>query len=192
MNQLKSPFIDVLARINFTFKNESILTECIKDFDGFHLFGKKIGPFKKGKKYPLRFFLALPLIQHNILSIDVSQKCDHIDVQRYAISERDDQRIIKPNEKFFLNKLKEFKHIMRKDIENKVKNQMDLDRFNSYMSNIVDGRLFKLLRMAKSKLKVNEEQRLTISERVLYQEINHLLEIWRKFFLDLVDKKEKN
>ena len=168
------------------------MNECIKDFDRFHLFGKKIGPFKKKKKYPLRFFLALPLIQHNILSIDVSQKCDHIDVQRYAISERDDQRIIKPNEKFFLNKLKEFKHIMRKDIENKVKNQMDLDRFNSYMSNIVDGRLFKLLRMAKSKLKVNEEQRLTISERVLYQEINHLLEIWRKFFLDLVDKKEKN
>ena len=83
-----------LKRVNFIFKNEEIIMECLKSHGGFSFLGEQYGPFEKGNKYKLKHFLALPFIQNEILKLSSSEKCDNIDVQRYAISERDDQKLI--------------------------------------------------------------------------------------------------
>ena len=82
-----------LNRVNFVFKNEEIITECLKNHGGFSLLGEQYGPFEKGNKYKLKYFLALPFIQNEVLKLNSSEKCDNIDVQRYAINERDDQKL---------------------------------------------------------------------------------------------------
>ena len=185
MNKVEVSLIDSLNRMNFMFKNEDISTECIKNFKGFSLFGEKFGPFEKDKKYRLKLFLAMPFIQDNILKVDAFKKCDHIDVQRYAIAERDEQRISKRDELFFLNKIKEFKVFMEKDVKDRVKTKTDLDKFNSYNANIIDSRLLKILRMSKSKLSVEDEQKLSNTEKILYNQINKIILTWRNFFLGI-------
>ena len=134
-----------LSRINFIFQNEKIITECTKEFEGFSLLGESFGTFEKGKKYKLKLFSAIPFIEKGILKVAPWDKCDSVDVQRYAISERDDPKLTKRTNNYFLNKIKEFRRFMENEIDNKNKPKIDLDRYNSYTSNIIDSRLLKLL-----------------------------------------------
>lgn len=173
-----------LKRINFMFKNVKITTECVKSFKGFTLFGDSFGPFEKGKKYKLTLFSAIPFIINDVLEIIQSEKCDNVDVQRYAIGERDDQKLIQTEEDFFLNKIKEFKQFMKNDIKNKNKPQINLDRYNSYSLSMVDNRLLKLLKLAKTELSLDDERRLTISEKLLYDFLFKLIKNWRTFFIN--------
>ena len=55
-----------LSRINFIFQNEEIITECIKDFEGFSLLGESFGSYEKGKKYKLKLFSTIPFIEKGI------------------------------------------------------------------------------------------------------------------------------
>ncbi|MFX1409894.1 MAG: hypothetical protein ACFFA6_06055 [Promethearchaeota archaeon] len=165
------------------FINEELSTECIKSFKSISLLGELFGPFEKGKKYRLKLFSAIPFIENNILRISLDEKCDSIDVQRFAIDERDDQRLVLREDKYFLNKIKEFKIFMEMEIYNKNKPPIDLDRYNSYLSNIVDSRLSKLLRLAKAELSLDDERRLTNSEKLLSKYLFKCIKIWRGFFL---------
>jgi len=85
---------------------------------------------------------------------------------------------------YFLNKIKEYRFFMHKDVKDNIKPKIDLDRFNSYLSNIIDSRLLKLLRLSKAELTLEDEKRLTRTEFVLYKFINHIINTWRDFFLD--------
>lgn len=186
--KIEDNFEDSLKRINFIFQNQELFTECIKNHDGFTLLGKKYGPFEKGKKYRLKFFVALSFIEHNILKIASQDKCDNIDVQRFAYGEREDQKLIKHNKNLFLNKIKEFRYFMEKDVKDNKKPWRFLESFSSYYGNIIDGRLLKVLRLAKSKITLDDERRLTMAEKVLAYKFHELISIWRNFFL----KNKKN
>jgi len=174
---------DSLKRINFIFKNEEIPTECVKSYKGFSLLGENFGSFEKGKNYRIEYFKAIPFIEKGILKVVASDKCDNVDVQRYAISERDDQKLIQRNNIYFLNKIKEFKFFMEKEVQYKLKPKIDLDRFNSYAMNIIDSRLLKLLKLSKSELSLDDERKLTTSEKLLYKHLADLIKIWRNFFI---------
>ncbi|MBY8987471.1 MAG: hypothetical protein KGD61_03370 [Candidatus Lokiarchaeota archaeon] len=183
MNKIEIQLEDSLNRVNFFFKNEEITTEGISDHDGFSILGESFGPFEKGKKYRIPYFVALPFIENNILKIDSKEKCDNTDVQRYAISERDDQRLLYRENKLFLNKIKEFRFLVEKEvIENKIP-KLDLDRFSSYTINIVDNRLLKLLKLARASLSLDDERKLTSSEKLLFAKLFDLIKVWRNFFL---------
>ena len=179
---IKESLTNSLNRLNFIFRNEIIVTECHKNFNGFSLFGKSFGPFEEGKKYKLKLFSAIPFIEKDILQVAPIDKCDNIDVQRYAIEERDDLKLIKRNNSFFLNKIREFKRIMENKINKKHKLKIDLDRYISYSSNIIDSRLLKLLKLSMAELSLEDERRLTNSEKTLYSYLFNLIKIWRVFY----------
>ena len=169
--------------MNFIFKNEEITTEGISDYSGFSILGESFGPFEKGKKYRLPYFVALPFLENNILKIDSKEICDNTDVQRYAISERDDQRLLYRENKFFLNKIKESRFLVEREVnENKIP-KLDLDRFSSYSINLVDNRLLKLLKLARASLSLDDERKLTSSEKLLFAKLFDLIKVWRNFFL---------
>ncbi len=172
-----------LNRINFLYKNQTILTECLQDYKGFSILNKKFGPFIKSKNYRLKYFLALPFIAKNILQIVPEEKCDNMDVQRFAIKERDDHQLTEVENPLFLNKIKQFKFFMEKSIEQAKKPKQMMDLYNSYMANIVDTRLLKLLRLSQTELTELTEKRLTTSEKILYKEIYKIINSWREFFL---------
>lgn len=172
-----------LKRVNFIFKNEEIMSECVKNHKAFILFGENYGPFEKGQKYKLKFFIALPFIQKEILKPISDEKCDNVDVQRYAISERDNEKLTNQSKPYFLNRIKEFKSVMEYEVENNQKPKVDLDRYNSYSSNVIDSRLLKLLRLSKAELSLDDEKRLTLSEKILYKELYTVIKVWRDFFL---------
>jgi len=183
MNELEIKLIDSLARINFIFQNEELYTECIKNFEGFSILGKNMGPFEKGKKYKMKLFEAAPLITNNVLMVSANEKCDNFDVQRYAIAERDDIKLHKMEHNLFLNKVKEFKKFMEKSVKEGEKPPDFLKNYDSYLLNIIESRLLKLLRLSKSEISLNEEQRLTKSEYILYKQISKLIKTWKGFFL---------
>ena len=158
-------------------------TECVRDNAGFSLFGEQFGPFEKGKNYKLKLFLAVPFIENSILKIVSSEKCDNIDVQRHAIAERDTQQLIPQDTNYFLNRIKEFRKFMEKDIIDEIKPRRDLENFNSYLMNIIDNRLLKLLRLTKTELSLDAERRLTNSEQILFKRMHELVNTWRSFYL---------
>ena len=183
MNKIENQLEDSLNRVNFIFQNEDISTEGVSDHNGISILGESFGPFEKGKKYRLPYFVALPFIENNILKIDSKEKCDSTDVQRYAISERDDQRLLFRENKFFLNKIKEFRFLVEKEVnENKIP-QPDLGRFSSYSISIIDNRLLKLLKLARASLSLDDERKLTNSEKLLFGKLFEIIKIWRNFFL---------
>ncbi|MFX0135225.1 MAG: hypothetical protein ACFFDN_16395 [Candidatus Hodarchaeota archaeon] len=182
MEVIEERLTNSLSRINFIFRNAIIVTDCIKNFKGFSLLGESFGPFEKGKKYKIKLFSAIPFIEKEILKVASTDKCDNIDVQRYAIEERDDLKLIKRINKFFLNKIREFKRFMEIEIDKKNKPKIDLDRYNSYTSNIIDSRLLKLLKLSMAELSLEDEKRLTDSEKYLYKYLYDLIKIWKNFF----------
>jgi hypothetical protein len=183
LNKIEIQLEDSLNRVNFIFKNEEVTTESISDYNGFSILGESFGPFEKGKKYRLPYFIALPFIENNILKIDSKEKCDNTDVQRYAISERDQQSLLYRENKFFLNKIREFRFLIEKDANDNKIPKLDLDRFSSYFINIVDNRLLKLLKLAKASLSLDDERKLTNSEKVLFSKLFEIIRTWRNFFL---------
>ncbi len=183
LNKIHDNLIDSLNRINFIFKNDEIYTECTKDQNSLSIFGESFGPFEKGKKYKLKLFLAIPFIENNIMKIASSDKCDHVDVQRYAIAERDNQRLVQQDTEYFLNKIKEFQFFTQEEVKAGIKPKDDLDRFYSYLSSTIDGRLLKLLRLSRTKLSLDDEKRLTSSEKILFNYIHEHIRTWRNFFL---------
>ena len=183
MNNIEIQLEDSLKRVSFIFKNEVITTKGITNHGRFTILGESFGPFEKGKKYRLPYFIALPFIENNILKIDSREKCDNIDVQRYAISERDDQKLLQRENKFFLNKIKEFRFLIEKEVIEKKTPKLDLDRFNSYSINIIDNRLLKLLKLARTNLSLNDERKLSNSEKLLFTKLFDILKAWRNFFL---------
>ncbi|MFW9999952.1 MAG: hypothetical protein ACFE9Q_03360 [Candidatus Hodarchaeota archaeon] len=182
MEVIGERLLNSLSRLNFIFKNEIVVTECIKDFEAFSLLGEWFGPFEKGKKYRIKLFSAIPFIERDILKVSPAEKCDNIDVQRYAIGERDDLKLIKRTNNYFLNKIKVFKQIMEMEVIKNNKPKIDLDRYNSYSSNIIDSRLLKLLKLSMAELSLDDERRLTYSEKLLYTYLYNLIKIWRDFF----------
>ncbi len=183
LEKLEEQLATSLNRINFMFRNEKITTECIKSHNGFTLLGESFGPFEKGKKYKVKVYSAIPFIENEVLKVDESDKCDNVDVQRYAIREKEDQKLIRRDNNYFLTKIKEFKVFMENDIKLKKKPIIDFDRFISYTASIVDSRLLKLLKLAKAELSLEDERKLTISEKLIYKYIYNLIKTWRDFFL---------
>jgi hypothetical protein len=183
LNKIETQLEDSLKRVNFVFKNEEVTTESTSNYNGFSILGETFGPFEEGKKYRLPYFIALPFIENNILKIDSKEKCDNTDVQRYAISERDDQSLLYRENKFFFNKIKEFRDIIEKEVnENKIP-KLDLDRFRSHSISLVDNRLLKLLKLARTSLSLDDERKLTNSEKLLFSKLFDVIKIWRNFFL---------
>ncbi|UCD01053.1 MAG: hypothetical protein JSV23_09230 [Promethearchaeota archaeon] len=182
MEVIEERLTNSLKRINFIFRNEIIVTNCIKSYEGFSLLGESFGSFEKGKNYKLKLFSAIAFIEKEILKIASTDKCDNIDVQRYAIEERDDVKLIKRANNFFLNKIKEFKRFMEIEITKKSKPKIDFDRYNSYTSNIIDSRLLKLLKLSMAELSLEDERKLTNSEKFLYKYLYNLIKTWRNFF----------
>ncbi|MFX1377840.1 MAG: hypothetical protein ACFFA4_01995 [Promethearchaeota archaeon] len=179
---IEDGFSSSLNRLNFVFLHEMVVTECIKDYGVLSLFGENFGPFEVGKKYKLPLFSAIPFIEKGILQVALIDKCDNIDVQRYAIEERDDSMLIKRSNKYFLNKIREFRRFMENEIIKKHKPKIDIDRYQSYTFNIINSRLLKILKLSMAELSLDDERRLTISEKVLYENLYKLIKIWRNFF----------
>ena len=183
LNKIHVNLIDNLKRINFIFQNQEVTTECVKNYESISILGKKFGPFVQGKKYRLKFFLAFPFIENDILKITTTDKCDNVDVQRYAIAERDDQKLVQQENRYFLDKIREFQIFLEKEVQDGAKPKIDLDRFYSYLSNIIDIRLLKLLRMSRTDLSLEDEKKLTTSEKFLFDLINENVRTWRNFYL---------
>ena len=127
--------------------------------------------------------VPLDIMTINILKITSQDRCNTMEVQRYAITERDNQKLIQQENKYFLDKIKEFQTISEKDVKDGNKPKIDLDRYISYLSNIIDGRLLKLLRMSRTDLSLEDERKLTTSEKFLFNLINEYVTTWRNFYL---------
>lgn len=184
LEKVEENFEDHLLRLNFIFKNQTITTECIKDHPGKSLLGEIYGPFEKNKQYKLKFFIAVPFIVSNYLKVIDIEKCDNVNVMNFAIEERDDQSLIRRESKNFLNKVKEFKIFMEKEVDKSLRPADDLKRYKSYYANIIDSRLSKLLRLAKVDLSLNDEQKLTNSELILFHNLSRIIKVWRQYFLN--------
>ena len=183
MYKLEENTTDFLKRVNFLLKNEKVHTKCIKNMDVFEIFGEKFGPFEKEKGYKLPFFKVIPFIENNILSIPDRYKCDNVDFQRYVYEERDNNMLIKRESNYFLNKIKEFKSFLEKEVKRGIKPHEFIHNYNSYLLNLVDRRLFKLLKLTRTELNVDEERTLSKSEQFLYEQIFSIIKKWRDFFL---------
>ena len=179
----ENQFQENLSRINFKFQNQEILTECVKDQESFSFLKANFGPFEKGKRYKLKLFIALPFIKHGILKVHDLEKCDNTDVQRFAIEEKENVPLVKHGIPYFLNKLKEFKIIIENEVKSQKRPKFDLDLYNSYLINIINSRLTKVLNLSKSELSLDDERKLTLSEKKLYKELYYLIKRWRNFFL---------
>ena len=183
MFKIETPLDDALKRINFIFKNNEILTECISNHEGISFLGEYLGPFEKGKRYKIRYFAAIPFIERDILMIHNDEKYDDKDIQRFAVNEVNVGEVLtKQEDPYFLTKLKEYRVIMEKNVNERKIPKIDLDRYNSYTSNYIDNRLVKILKLSKTDISLDDEKKLTNSENILFKIVSKIIRNWRKYF----------
>ena len=183
MLKIEIPLDDALKRINFMFKNNEILTECINSHQGISFLGESFGPFERGKRYKMRYFAAMSFIERDILTIAIDEKCDDKDIQRFAVNEVNvGEMLTKQEDPYFLTKLKEYRVIMEKSVNERKIPKIDLDRYNSYTSNYIDTRLVKILKLSKTDISLDDEKKLTNSEISLFKIISKIIRNWRKYF----------
>ncbi len=175
--------MDSIKRINFRFLNQELPLVCIKNYNGFSLLDENFGPFEKGKEYRLNLFKAIPFIENEILKVSDEEKCDNNIVQRHAIAERDNQKLVRQETSYFLDKIREFRRFIEIDIRKGLRPHLNKDKYNSYIMSILDNRLLKLLKLTKTELSIDDERRLTFSEQVLFDKIYMLVKGWRDFYL---------
>ncbi len=183
MNNIDINISEILSRIRYLYLNNDVYVTCLDSYKGFKVLDLEVGPFEKGSKYKVKQFIADSLIHYNIFEKLPGEKLDNLDVQRHAISERDNQKLEKKNNPLFLMNIRENKRDMLNDVENKKKTKMDFDRYNSYMSNIIYNRLLKSLRLSTTEISTAEENRLTTSEKKLFSILNKIILEWLNFFL---------
>jgi len=183
MNEIESDLNDSLMRFNFILKNKAFYMDCVKNLDAISVLGKNIGPFEKGKKYKMKLFEAIPFIDANVLIISDKEKCDNVTVQGYTIAEKDENRLVRRDDNLVLNKIREFKKFMEKAIRDGTKPRDFLNKYSADLMFLIDSRLNKLLLLSKTEISMDDERRLTSSEKYLYKQINKMIKTWRKFFL---------
>ena len=183
MNEIESDLNNSLMRFNFILKNEEFYMDCVKNLDTISVLGKNFGPFEKRKKYKMKLFEAVPFIDANVLIISDKEKCDNVTVQGYAIAEKDENRLVRRDNNLILNKIREFKKFMEKAIRDATKPHDFLNKYSADLTFLIDSRLNKLLLLSKTDISMDDESRLTSSERYFYKQVNKMIKIWRKFFL---------
>ncbi|MBE0526838.1 hypothetical protein E4H12_01205 [Candidatus Thorarchaeota archaeon] len=173
---------DVMKRFEMDFLNES--RDCIfhEDVSQINIAGEKIGPFKKGDQANLPNWVIENLLKHDL--VDITPEDAYESLRRLQNLSREEEK--------HPHKLQTFQPFLYTAIARKTlrlqsdKTSMDprkyeeIEKLRKMTPFLVETRLSKILRVAKSGAYQEKRNQMAHEERWLCEELVELLSGWRQ------------
>ena len=177
---------DVMKRFDMLFLNE--VRECIfqKSLPEFDVSGRKLGPFKKGDRANLPNWVIEKLLIHDV--VDIAPEDAYDSVRRLQNLYREEEK--QPH------KLQTFQPFLYTAFGRKLlrlqsdRTSMDprkyeeIEKLQRMVPFLVETRLSKILRVAKSGAYQEKRKQMAYEERWLCEELIELLSGWRQKILE--------
>ncbi|MFW9770343.1 MAG: hypothetical protein ACFFF9_01870 [Candidatus Thorarchaeota archaeon] len=177
---------DVMKRFDMLFLNE--VRECIfqKSLPGLDVSGQKLGPFKKGDRANLPNWVIEKLLIHDV--VDIAPEDAYDSVRRLQNLYREEEK--QPH------KLQTFQPFLYTAFGRKLlrlqsdRTSMDprkyeeIEKLQRMVPFLVETRLSKILRVAKSGAYQEKRKQMAYEERWLCEELIELLSGWRQNILE--------
>lgn len=168
---------------DFTFENKSVKIVANRDCPEIKTAGLKIGPFEEGIEYEVPYWVAHELEKDGIIRFKDGVFIDEVNLHKIHWKERVQpanqitslQDNFYPRIRHFLSSLKE--------------KTVTYDKIVDLSQDIVNCRLKKIVSLSSSSLQTDQVLRnLSIEERVLYDSLYEIINVWRSNILKSVGK----
>jgi hypothetical protein len=176
---------DPLATIrdaDFVFQNMPVKIVANRDSPKIDLPGVKVGPFKEGKEYEVRFWVATELKKAGIAHIRMEEPIDLRTVNKIQWKERTEasQRVISLPEDFY-PKLRRYLEELNEEAIKKPEKRSDYEKAKNLSDDIIQMRLKKIVSLASSARDQTGQilRSLTKEEKYVYYCLHKIISEWK-------------
>jgi len=171
---------------DFVFENTVIKIVANRDNPEIDLPGIKVGPFKKGKEYEVRYWIATELKKAGIAHIRMDESLDLMMLNKIHWKERvqTSQRVTSIPEEFYPKLRRFLKNLNEQAIKNPEK-RSDSEKAKNLSMDILRMRLKKIVSLASSGRDQTGQilQSLTKEEKYVYDCLHKIINEWQNEIL---------
>jgi hypothetical protein len=182
--------VDPVASIrdaDFVYENVAVKIVANRDSPKIDLPGTKVGPFKEGKEYEVRLWVAQELKKAGIARIRMDESLDLMVLNKIHWKERvqTSQKVTSVPEDFY-PKLRRFLEELNEEAIKKPEKRSDYEKAVNLSDDITRMRLKKIVSLASSTSKTQTSQilrSLTKEEKSIYTYLHKIISEWRNEIL---------
>jgi len=182
--------VDPVASIrdaDFVYENIAVKIVANRDSPRIDLPGTKVGPFKEGKEYEVRLWVAQQLKKAGIARIRMDESLDLMVLNKIHWKERvqTSQKVTSVPEDFY-PKLRRFLEELNEEAIKKPEKRSDYEKAVNLSDDITRMRLKKIVSLASSTSKTQTSQilrSLTKEEKSIYTYLHKIISEWRNEIL---------
>ena len=182
--------VDPVASIrdaDFVYENIAVKIVANRDSPKIDLLGTKVGPFKEGKEYEVRLWVAQELKKAGIARIRMDESLDLMVLNKIHWKERvqTSQKVTSVTEDFY-PKLRRFLEELNEEAIKKPEKRSDYEKAVNLSDDITRMRLKKIVSLASSTSKTQTSQilrSLTKEEKSIYTYLHRIISEWRNEIL---------
>jgi hypothetical protein len=166
---------------DFVFQNMPVKIVANRDSPKIDLPGVKVGPFKEGKEYEVRFWVATELKKAGIAHIRMEEPIDLRIINKIQWQERTQtsQKVISLPEDFY-PKLRRYLEELNEEAIKKPEKRSDYEKVKKLSEDISQMRLKKIVSLASSSAQTRQFLGdLTKEELALYDYLYEKISKWR-------------
>jgi hypothetical protein len=167
---------------DFVFQNMPIKIVANRDSPKIDMPGVKVGPFKEGKEYEVRFWVAAELKKAGIAHIRMEEPLDLKIVNKIQWQERTQtsQRVVSLPEDFY-PKLRLYLEELNEEAIKKPEKRTDYEKVKNLSDDIIQMRLKKIVSLASSGRDQSGQilRSLTKEEKYVYECLHKIISEWK-------------
>ena len=173
---------------DFVFKNTVVKIVANRNSPEIDLPGIKVGPFKEGKEYEVRFWIATELKKAGIARIRMDEPLDLMMLNKIQWKERvqASQRVTSIPKEFY-PKLRRFLEELHEKAIKKPEKRSDSEKAKNLSADIIRMRLKKIVSLASSGRDQTGQilQSLTKEEKSMYDCLHKIIDEWQTEILKI-------
>lgn len=171
---------------DFVFENSIVKIVANRNSPAIELPGMKVGPFKEGKEYEVKYWVATELKKAGVAHIRMEEPLDLVLLNKIQWKERNQSshKILSVPDSFYPKLRRYLKELSKVAIKNPEK-RIDFEKANNLSNDIVHMRLKKLVALASSGRNQTSQIKhgLTKEETFVYNLLHRIISEWQKEIL---------
>lgn len=177
---------------DFMFENKLVRVIANRNEPEIELVGLKVGPFKEGRDYELRFWIAQELERANIVRFPETELLDEVKLHKINWKERvQPTSKVSPLEAEFYPKLRRYLAHLEKSSQNNSDILKEREKSQKTSRDIVNCRVRKIVSLASAPpLTEHALENLTPEEKTLYHKLHKTIREWKTLILETGDKND--
>ena len=174
--------VTTIRDADFVFENSVVKIVANRDSPKIDLPGVKVGPFKEGKEYEVRYWIAQELKKAGIAHIRMDEPLDLVMLNKIHWKERvqASQRVTSLPEDFY-PKLRRYLEELNEEAIKKPEKRSDYEKAKNLSDDITQMRLKKIVSLASSARDQTGQilRSLTKEEKYVYDCLHKIISEWK-------------